>query len=165
MPSIFKKIPGNIEIVLSALFLSVTVGVVIINVILRYAFQSGLFWTEEVATACFIWSVFIGAAGAYKHKMHIGIDLVTNFLPERARELVSLGVHLLMALINGYICYLSLLLIQANQLKRTPVLDIPSVYINLAITVGFGLMTCHGIRFFIGEARLFFASPQGGGRL
>ena len=122
-----RKYVQNIEVVVSAAFLSVTVLVVILNVILRYIFHSGLFWVEEVATTCFIWSIFIGAAAAYKYKMHIGIDLITKLFPERAREVVSLVINFLMVIINGYITYLSTLFIRANSLKRTPVLDVPAI--------------------------------------
>ena len=159
MQQINKKMFQNFEVVLSGIFLSVTVLVVIINVTLRYLFHGGLFWVEEVATTSFIWSVFIGAAAAYRHKMHIGIDLVTMLFPERVRELISIIINFLMVLINGYICYLSTIMIQANSLKRTAVLNIPSIYVNLAITVGFGLITFHATQFLYTEARLFFRSP------
>lgn len=160
MQDILKKGLTNFEVLLSGLFLSVTVVVVIINVILRYLFQGGLFWVEEVATTSFIWSIFIGAAAAYKNKMHIGIDMITMLFPERARELISMIINLLMVVINGYIVYLSTLFIRANSLKRTPVLDIPALYVNLAITVGFGLVTIHAVQFLFKEARQFFGSNK-----
>ncbi len=153
-----KKAFRNFEIVLSGTFLSVTVLVVILNVILRYLFQSGLFWVEEVATTSFIWSVFIGAAGAYRNKMHIGIDLITKLFPERIREIISIVINFLMVIINTYITYLSILFIQANRLKRTPVLDVPAIYVNTAITVGFCLITIHAVQFLIQEVRLFFGA-------
>ena len=154
MGALLIKLYKNLGVVLSACFLSITVGVVILNVILRYVFDGGLFWVEEVATTAFIWSVFIGSAAAYKRKMHIGIDLITKLFPERVREIISSIINLLMAVVNGYVCYLSILMINANKLKRTPVLDIPAMYINLAITVGFGLMTLHSIQFLVKEGIL-----------
>ncbi|QEN06867.1 TRAP transporter small permease [Oceanispirochaeta crateris] len=156
MRSFFKKIFQDIEVFVSGLFLTITVSIVILNVILRYLFQGGLYWVEEVSTTCFIWSVFIGAAAAYKYKMHIGIDLITALFPEKIRELISIIINFLMVVINGYIFYLSTLFIQANSLKRTPVLDVPALYVNLAITVGFGLMTIHAAQFLYREIRLFF---------
>ena len=155
-----KKILQHFEVVLSGFFLSITVFVVILNVILRYLFRGGLFWVEEVATTSFIWSVFIGAAATYKYKMHIGIDLITKLFPERIRELTSIVINLIMVLINGYIFYLSTLFIRANSLKRTPVLDVSAVYVNLAISVGFGLMTIHAFQFLVKEAGLFFGFSQ-----
>lgn len=160
MRKFVKLVLGNFEVALSAAFLMVTVLVVIINVILRYGFKGGLFWVEEVATASFIWSVFVGGAAAYRHKMHIGIDLITSLFPERIRELISIVINLLMVVINGYIVYLSFLFIQANRLKRTPVLDVPAIYVNAAITVGFSLMTVHAARFLVAEAKLFFGARR-----
>ncbi len=156
MKRFLQEIPKNLEVIVSSMFLSVTVLVVVINVILRYLFQGGLFWVEEVATTCFIWSIFIGAAGAYRYKMHIGIDLITKLFSEKAQKIVSILINALMILINGYITYLSIIFTQLNRLKRTPVLDIPSMYVNMAITVGFGLITIHAIRFFILEIKGFF---------
>ena len=158
-----KKILRNLDVAVSAVFLSVTVLVVITNVILRYVFQSGLFWVEEVATVSFIWSVFVGAAAAYRLKAHIGIDLVTRLFSERVREIVSIVISLMLAIINGYICYLSILFIGANQLKRTPVLDVPSVYVNLAITAGFGMITLYAIRVILGESRLLIIQSRRNG--
>jgi TRAP-type C4-dicarboxylate transport system permease small subunit len=154
MGVLLGKLYKNFEVILSACFLSITVGVVILNVILRYVFSSGLFWVEEVATTAFIWSVFIGSAAAYKRKMHIGIDLITKLFSEKVREIIASVVNVLMVLINGYVCYLSILMINANKFKSTPVLNVPSMYVNLAITVGFGLMTIHSIQFLISEGIL-----------
>ena len=154
MGALLSRLYKNFEVILSASFLSITVGVVILNVILRYVFDGGLFWAEEIATSAFIWSVFIGSAAAYRLKMHIGIDLITKLFPEKVREIISSVINLLMAVVNGYVCYLSILMINANKLKRTPVLDVPAMWINLAITVGFGLMTIHSIEFLVKEGIL-----------
>lgn len=159
--SVRSQLLTNVDLVLSAAFLSVTVLVVIVNVALRYLFQGGIFWAEEVATTSFIWSVFIGSAAAYRYKMHIGIDFVSKFGPARWRSFVAVIIDALMVAINGYIVYLSILFIQANSLKRTPVLDIPAFYVNLALSVGFGLMTLYALVFLIQDLRkLLSTQPQ-----
>jgi len=147
MPTTYKTIFKNLDLIVSGFFLSITVLVVIINVALRYLFQSGIFWAEEVATTSFIWSVFIGSAAAYRYNMHIGIDFVTKIGPRRWRALTSVIIDLSMFIINAYIVYLSVFFIQANTMKRTPVLDIPALYVNLALTVGFSLMSVYALFF------------------
>lgn len=147
MSTTYKTIFKNLDLIVSGFFLSTTVVVVIANVLLRYLFQSGLFWAEEVATTAFIWSVFVGAAAAYRYKMHIGIDFVKSIGPKPWRILTSVIIDLMMLVINGYIAYLSVLFIQANKLKRTPVLDIPAIYVNLALTTGFSLMAAYALFF------------------
>ncbi len=147
MSGTLKRILFNFDLILSGCFLCITVLVVIANVVMRYLFHGGFFWAEEVATTSFIWSVFIGSAAAYRYKMHIGIDFITRLGPISFRKLIAVVIDSLMLVINGYIVYLSILFIQANSLKRTPVLDIPAFYVNLALGVGFALMTVYALGF------------------
>ncbi len=155
-----KQFLYNFDLILSGFFLCITVLVVIVNVALRYLFQGGIFWAEEVATTSFIWSVFIGSAAAYRYKMHIGIDLVSKFGPATWRSIIAVVIDLMMIVINGYIVYLSLFFINANKLKRTPVLDIPALYVNLALTVGFGLMVLYAMGFLYRDLRKLFGSKD-----
>ena len=156
MPGTLKKILFNFDLILSGCFLCITVLVVIVNVVMRYLFHGGFFWAEEVATTSFIWSVFVGSAAAYRYKMHIGIDFITRLGPPSFRKLIAVVIDSLMLVINGYIVYLSILFIQANSLKRTPVLDIPAFYVNLALGVGFALMTVYALGFlYVDICKLF----------
>ncbi|MBC16843.1 MAG: C4-dicarboxylate ABC transporter permease [Desulfovibrio sp.] len=157
-----KTILKNLDLIISGFFLSITVLVVIVNVGLRYLFQGGLFWAEEVATTSFIWSVFVGSAAAYRYKMHIGIDMVSRIGPPIWRKLVAVFVDIMMFVINAYIVYLSVLYIRANELKRTPVLDIPAIYVNFALTVGFSLMAAYALFFLYRDVRKLFRSEEEG---
>lgn len=156
MSNTYKKIFSNLDLILSGFFLCITVLVVIVNVALRYLAHGGIFWAEEVATTSFIWSVFIGTAAAYRYKMHIGIDLVSKFGPAGWRSFVAVVIDGMMLVINGYIVYLSFLFMNSNKLKRTPVLDIPSLYVNMALTVGFSLMTLYALIFLYRDIRILF---------
>ncbi|WP_341426948.1 TRAP transporter small permease [Anaerobranca californiensis] len=122
-----------------------------VNVILRYIFNVGIYWSEEVATSSFVWSVFIGAAACYKRKMHIGIDMLINLLPIKIREIVNLLLNLFMVILNGFIFYLSYIYVQASYVKPTPVLGISSAYVSSSLLVGFGLMTFYALKFFIND--------------
>jgi len=153
-----KQLLANLDVVLSSFFLCITVLVVIVNVALRYLFHSGLFWAEEVATTSFIWSVFIGAAAAYRYKMHIGIDLISKFGPQPWQAFVAVVIDCAMLVINSYIAYLSILFILANKLKRTPVLDIPALYVNFALTVGFTLLALYALVFLYRDIVKLFGS-------
>ena len=155
-----KQFFSNFDLILSGFFLCITVLVVIVNVALRYLFHGGIFWAEEVATTSFIWSVFIGSAAAYRYKMHIGIDLVSRFGPAKWRSFVAVVIDVMMLVINGYIVYLSIIFTNANKLKRTPVLDIPALYVNLALTVGFSLMVLYALGYLYRDIRTLFGSQN-----
>jgi len=45
------------------------------NVVLRYGFNSGIIWTEEIALLLSVWFIFIAMALGVKQKLHIHISL------------------------------------------------------------------------------------------
>jgi TRAP-type C4-dicarboxylate transport system permease small subunit len=130
-----------------------------LNVILRYFFKTGLYWSEEVATACFVWSVFIGAAAGYKHKAHVGVDMLVNLCPPNVKKIVIITVDLILLLINGYITYIAVIYLSLSYKKPTPVLGISTAYISSSILVSFALMTIYAIYFLIQDIR---ANKKGG---
>lgn len=81
---------------LMALALSVMVVLVFGNVVLRYAFGSGITWAEEVARLMFVWLIFLGAILALRHHAHIGVDMLQSRLPRKARLACAVISHLLM---------------------------------------------------------------------
>nr|WP_314628742.1 TRAP transporter small permease [uncultured Noviherbaspirillum sp.] len=81
---------------LMALALSVMVVLVFGNVVLRYAFDSGIAWAEEVARLMFVWLIFLGAILALRHHAHIGVEMLQARLPRKARLACAVLSHLLM---------------------------------------------------------------------
>jgi TRAP-type transport system small permease protein len=51
------------------------------NVILRYAFNSGILVSEEMSRYCFIWLTYIGAMIAMRERGHLGVDTLVKHLP------------------------------------------------------------------------------------
>ncbi|MCF4998955.1 TRAP transporter small permease subunit [Pseudomonas syringae] len=72
------------------------------NVVLRYAFNSGISVSEELSRWFFVWMIFLGALVALKDRAHMGLDsLVKRFPPMGKRICLVIG-HVLML----YICWL-----------------------------------------------------------
>lgn len=142
-----KIILSNLEEIISGGFLIITTILVILNVILRYFLKSGIYWSEEVATGCFVWSVFIGAAAGYKRNQHIGVDFLVDKLSDKYRGIVTTIVNIILTIVNGYLSYLSVIYLSNSYVKPTPVLGISSVYISSALSVSFILMTIYSIIF------------------
>lgn len=51
------------------------------NVVLRYAFNSGITVSEEMSRYCFIWLTYIGAMVAMRDGAHLGVDTLIKILP------------------------------------------------------------------------------------
>ena len=66
---------------LIALALAVMVVMVFGNVVLRYAFNSGIAISEEVSRWLFVWITFLGAIVAVRERGHLGTDFLLARLP------------------------------------------------------------------------------------
>lgn len=152
-----KQFLKHFEEIVCGVFLITMIGLVILNVFLRYIFNYAIFWSEEVATICFVWCVFIGASATYKHKMDIGIDFLIKKLPYKIEQFTRLLVLFILLLINGYIFYMAIVFTQISWAKPTAVLGVSSGIMNSALIVGFGLISLHTIRFIFRDARLLLA--------
>ncbi len=147
-----KKLIANFEEIAAAVFISATTLIVIVNVILRYFFQSPVSWSEEVATGCFVWGVFLGAAACYKRKLHVSVDFLIKYVPDGGKKLFRVVIDLIMLLINAYIIYMAVKYVKVSYRKPTAVLGISSVTISASILVSFILMTVYSAIFLIKDA-------------
>lgn len=66
------------------------------NVVMRYAFNSGITVSEELSRWLFVLMVFLGALIALRDRSHLGLDLVIKKLPPFGRNLCLAVGHLLM---------------------------------------------------------------------
>lgn len=65
---------------------------VFVNVVLRYGFNSGITFSEDVSRLFFVWLTFLGAIAAMKDGTHIRVDSLVEKMPrwgKQASELVG----------------------------------------------------------------------------
>ncbi|WP_434557443.1 TRAP transporter small permease [Pseudomonas sp. Z4-20] len=72
------------------------------NVVLRYAFNSGISVSEELSRWFFVWMIFLGALVALKDRAHLGMNSLVKRLPPAGQRACLIISHLLML----YICWL-----------------------------------------------------------
>ena len=92
------------EGVLATLLAFMTV-LTFVQVVLRYAFNSGIVWSLEATTYSFAALILIGMSYGVRTQTHIAVDIVTRRLPPRAEriiKLVAVAACLLYALLMLY---------------------------------------------------------------
>jgi TRAP-type C4-dicarboxylate transport system permease small subunit len=82
--------------VIIALFLAVMVVLVFGNVVLRYAFNSGITVSEEISRWLFVWVTFLGAIIAMREHGHLGVDTLVKRLPAAGKKACLVVSQLLM---------------------------------------------------------------------
>lgn len=149
----FKTILCWLEEIIASCFFIATTVLVVVNVFTRYVLHTGIYWSEEVATGCFVWSVFIGAAACYKRRGHVGVDVIVNMLPQVLQNLVKILVDVILVALTGYMAYISFIYISLSYTKPTPVLGISSAAISSSLTVSFVLMFIYSVIFVFRDLR------------
>lgn len=79
-----------------ALSLALMAVLVFGNVVLRYAFDSGIAQSEELARLLFVWLIFLGAILASAQHAHIGFDTLVKNLPAAGRKFLIAATGVLM---------------------------------------------------------------------
>jgi len=79
-----------------AICLAVMVVLVFGNVVLRYAFNSGIATSEELSRWLLVWLTFLGAIVALRQHAHLGVDMLVRVLPARGKLLCFIASYVLM---------------------------------------------------------------------
>lgn len=140
-----KKILKNLDAYFAGFMFAITLTVVVVNVFTRYFASYIIPWGEEVATTCFVYTTFVGAAWCLRTHQHVGVDLLVDKLPSAARKTVHIITDLIILATNGYITWLSYQFVMSSKVKTMPILKISSVWLNSALILGFGLMTVYSL--------------------
>ena len=115
------------------------------NVVLRYGFNSGLNFSEEMARYFFVWLTFIGAILTFREYSHVGVEtLVRRFGP--------FGRRVCLALSNLIILLCAVILFWGTWLQH------PINASATAAVVGVPMIWVYGITYVTGAAIALIAA-------
>lgn len=86
-------------LVLKAAIAALLAGMVVLvfgNVILRYVFNTGITYSEELSRIFFLWLTFLGAVVAMREHGHLGVDTLLRRLPPTGAKIAVFGGQALM---------------------------------------------------------------------
>jgi TRAP-type C4-dicarboxylate transport system permease small subunit len=106
---------------LIAIALAIMVVLVFGNVVLRYAFNSGITVSEEVSRWLFVWLTFLGAIVALRQRDHLGSDMLVSRLGPAGKKVCLVVGQLLMLYIAWLLLQGSLTQAQINADVQAPV--------------------------------------------
>ena len=119
-------------------------------------------WGEELARYMMIWATFIGVSAGVKIGSHIGVDALTNRLPERKKLYFTIVTDLMLLVFYIAVTFLSVQIVirirSTNQLS--PALRMPMWYAYLAMPVGFSLSCLRQLQRLLQKAARLFKSQD-----
>lgn len=120
---------------LIGLLLALMVVLVFGNVVLRYAFNSGIAVSDELARWSFVWLVFLGAVVGLREHAHLGVDVLLRLLGPLGRRICYVASH-------GLMLFACLLLVQGSwiQTKINWAVAAPATGLSVGLFYGVGVV-------------------------
>ncbi len=119
------------------------IGFLAIQVVLRYVFQTGIAWSEELSRISFIWVVYASVSYTAKYDKHIRVTVILGFFPEKVQKYILTVIDLIWIAMNAIIVYQGIKyifrLFDFPFMSQT--LGINLVYAYFIIPVGFTLQS------------------------
>jgi C4-dicarboxylate transporter DctQ subunit len=83
---------ANLEEGALCFLLAVMTVITFVTVVTRYVFDLPLSYIDQLVPNLFVWVTFLGASAAVKRRAHLGLSLVADALPPRARAVLDVAV-------------------------------------------------------------------------
>jgi TRAP-type C4-dicarboxylate transport system permease small subunit len=121
---LFKTLEG----VLAFLLLGMVV-MVFGNVVLRYAFNSGIVVSEELSRFFFVWLTFVGAIVAMREHAHLGMDNFVSTLSRNGKLMCLAATQIIILLGCGMLFWGTWEQHEVNATNRAPVTGMSMIWI------------------------------------
>lgn len=115
---------------------------VIVQVVMRYVFNSAPHWTEEIAAIAMVWAVYMGASLCVRERFHIRIMFAVLRAPEKTGRAVMIAADAVWAAFSIFMIRVNLeyLAVLWKYTSRTPSLGIDEFYPQSVLVIGYALM-------------------------
>ena len=128
-------------------------GIIFVQVVLRYVFESPFSWAEELARYLLIWITCLGSACAIRDGMHISINYLRSKLSGPLQTVVTAAIYVLSLLFFIYCIKEGSTFSLAQWTQRSTAMQIPMTFPYLAIPLGFAVMFLVALECFMEEIR------------
>ena len=145
-----RALTGLVNTALVGLF-SVMMILAVVQVFLRYFFNSSVLWGDIANHNLVIWVGFLGAVMATRQEKHFRIDVLTRFLKPQHRLWFQCFSNLFGSVVCFYLGQASVTFLGLDAGNRT-FLNVPSTVVEVIIPVGFYLMMLQFIMRAISDA-------------
>lgn len=138
----FNQVLSATEDILIVLFLGVMVVMVMLEIILRNFYQSGITGGDDLIRHLVLWIAFFGAGVATRSNAHVKMDALTNFLPDSWLKYSYVIVNLFSSMISGVLVYASVkfVYIEYGAHGHSSFLHVPLWAMEIILPVGYSLL-------------------------
>jgi TRAP-type C4-dicarboxylate transport system permease small subunit len=129
-----------------ALAMVVLVIIASVQVGARYFFDRPLAWSEEAVRYVMIWTAFLAAAWSVRDREHITVEILMPWLPPRARRVLEVVRHVLVAAFCLVVLPPALRVMRDVHDQLGVAIEIPLSLIFASLPLGLVLMAWWALR-------------------
>jgi C4-dicarboxylate transporter, DctQ subunit len=141
---IVNRFVSAAEDILIVLFLGVMVIMVLLQIIMRNIYQTGIMGGDDLVRHLVLWIAFFGAGVATRSNAHVRMDALTNFMPDRLMKYSDVLVSLFSFIISAILVYASMkfICIEYQSHGRSPFMNLPLWMLQSILPLGYALLAC-----------------------
>lgn len=152
---------AKVEGFLLSFFLMGMVFLAFLQVVMRNLFNAGIPWADTVVRHLVLWVGFLGAALATKLEQNLTVEVLTKYLPERARHIASVIVKIFAGIVCFFLLCASLRFLGNERSTGEQFLDLFPTWVALSIIPAtFILIPLHMAFSIANDVRYFLKGKQ-----
>lgn len=138
----------------SAVVMCMAVMVVVVSaqVFMRYVLNSSLDWADEISRLAFVSAVFMAIPLGLREGAHIGISILTQYLPARQQDLLRRLLCLVAAVMLAIVFHKAALVAILTSSERLGTIRVTSSVFFIPIIIGIFHSLVHMIWLALGPA-------------
>jgi len=121
----FLRFINRAEEAIICILLVLTTLLVFVDVVMRFGFNTGFMWSQELTLHMSAWMVLFGASYGLKVGSHIGMDAFVKLFPSTGRRILTAIAAILALIYCGLIFYGSWIYLKKMHLIGIELEDIP----------------------------------------
>jgi len=125
--------------VLAQLLLVSAAAAAFYQVLSRFVLQAPADWSEAWTRASLIWTVFLGAALAFRQGAMLCVEMLRNLLSGHHQRRLESAIALVCVVFLGFLVWVGASMVWRVRFQTMPSLDVSVSWVYLAIPVGAAL--------------------------
>ncbi len=151
-----KQILNGIEKVVDVTcltFMSIGFIITFFHIIGRYILRAPIYYSEELARYCFIWSCMLGASVVNRNDEHTNVTFFTMLLPKRTQVVLYIGREVAILVLLAFFIVYGVDLSVKMRTIYTPALEISWFFLYISLPIASLLLVISTVRLIAAKAR------------
>lgn len=163
---VLRWLDEHFEEYIFAVLLVIISCVMMLQIVMRYVFNSSLPWPEELTRYCFVWSGFLGIGYSIKKGLMLKIDVIFALFPKKVQKALDMLSQVVVLIFFAYMFVMSIDVFKkvVASGQTSPALSLPMSYVYASLLVGFAMASLRSVQSIILTLRKLSAKQTAGGQ-